>query len=203
MIKEVQTWLSEDELEAKRIEGMLRQRRIDYEAHGLLLSTAELNVILAQMDNPIINLSESQKRLLLYSAVAAGYKPRFLKFVDAVGITWLREAYQDSTLPYSVRKGAVMNLSILEDLEIFNELCKSATEATVNLWRSEPIELLAQYIHYSNRTFSLSFGLQKVVAPKVALLRIQDGSSQARSNAACIGHCCDNLRYHHVYLYLC
>ena len=155
---------------------MLDQKLLDYHQHKLLLDPKELEIVAAELENGKLEVGDADKKLFLFSAVTHGSGHRWLEMSGAKGLEWLRQAYQDEGCPQDVRLGAAAFLGRMEDgptydrlLDCFQQEVEAAKQGT---W----LELLAHYLNSSQQTHRLPWNVNRVVFPRLAWLRVREGS---------------------------
>jgi hypothetical protein len=185
------------------VQDLLAQKHYDYEAYKLLLEPKELEIVAAQLSNPSLELSDADKRLLLYSAVAHGLGEQWKALVGEDSLLWLREAVQDSECSSAVRTGAAAGLGTAGDRMAFDQLNQIAQEASTTGSKNDALELLAMFLLRSPVEFELPRNFRRDVFLRLARLRVKDGVTRRmhiRKAASFITPLCVMLMMISVYI---
>jgi hypothetical protein len=176
---EILSWMDEGELDARRVRRILDQKHYDYETYQFLFDSKELEIVAAQLSNPALILTDDDRRLLLYSAIAHGRGQRWIALAGENSTPWLRQACQDEHCPAAVRRGAAANLGAASDRETFEQLEQAVLESKGES-NKFAAEMLAAYLHRLPTEPALTARLKRRVLIPLARLRVRDGMEERR-----------------------
>jgi hypothetical protein len=157
------------------VQDLMDRKHYDYETYGLLMEPKELDIVAAQLSNPNLELTDKDKRLLLYSGVAQFQTQPWLGLSGDYGILWLQEALQDKNCPFIVRKGAAARLGAVSDSRSYEQLLQAIKEFNTKGAREDTLDLLGIYIHHSPVDFEVPEQYRWKMFLRLARLRVKDG----------------------------
>lgn len=184
LIPEVGKLLDAEDLEARRVQRMLAQKVLEFEEHRFLLEPRELELVFKQAANPKLLLTEAEKRLVLLSAARHGSGREGIGLVGIQGLAWLRQVWQDDSLPETVRLGAAGCLGEHEDRPAVEELRSTLNRPANRAAEHQAVRLLAHYRHAAPRSggetppVRLSLQQRLTIFFHQARLRVRDGKTE-------------------------
>lgn len=160
------------------IRDLLDRKHDDYETNKLLMEPKELESVADQLNNPNIELSDADKRLLLYSGVAHNLHQPWVALAGEHGVLWMREAVRDRNLPSSVRVGAAASLGAANDEPVYEQLSQAIQQSESGDVKEDALDMLAVFLHHSAEKFKIPRQSRWEVFIRLARLRVKDGKTQ-------------------------
>jgi len=163
--------------EPSDLRTMLDQKQLEFQQHGLLLNSDELKVIAGELKRSKLELLETDKRLLLLSAVVYDEGQSWLGLCGTVGLEWLRQAYPNRKLSTQARIGAVRLLSQQRDKQTFSDLLSMVGQNTSTEELEMRLDLLAHFIYRSPLSLDLSWKLRRLILSRVMRIASNETAS--------------------------
>jgi len=163
------------------IQDLMDRKHYDYETYRLFMESKELDIVAAQLSDPSLELTDADKRLLLYSGVAHNLNQPWIGLAGNYAILWLQEAIQDVTCPFIVRKGAAARLGVASDSKTYEQLIQAIKDFNTDGAREDTLDLLAIFIQHSPVDFEVPKQYRWKMFLRLARLRVQDGAGERRS----------------------
>ncbi len=186
------------------IREMLDRKHDDYEANMLLMEPQELEFVATQLNDPNVELSDADKRLLLYSGVAHNLNQPWMALSGGSGVLWLREAIQDRKLPPVVRVGAAASLGAASDGPTYEQLSQVIRQSESGDSKDDALDMLSVFLHHSPEKFKIPSQSRWDVFIRLARLRVKDGTTQRmrmRKAASFITPLCVAIMMTSVYIH--
>jgi hypothetical protein len=161
-----------------QLRAMLDQKQKDFQQHGLLLDSKELEILADELNRTKLDLQDEDKRLLLLSAVVFDDGQKWLGICGVNGMEWLRQAYQDSGYPDRAQVGAVRCLGEIEDTQTYDWLMGMLQNNIQAVEKEKLLEFLAQFLSRSSQYHHLPRAIYWPVFAKVARLKIGEGAKE-------------------------
>lgn len=150
-----------------QLRAMLDQKQKDFQQHGLLLDSKELEIIANELNRTKLELQEDDKRLILLSAVVYDDGQKWLGICGVNGVEWLRRAYQDGKLPQKVRLGAVRLLGREADEKTLTNLMEMIERGSHSKEVDQELDLLAYYLDRSPHPPTIPWKLRRLLFPRL------------------------------------
>lgn len=160
--------------EPSDLRAMLDQKQIEFQQHGLLLDSEELKVIAGELKRKKLELLETDKRLILLSAVVYDEGQNWLGMCSKVGLEWLRQAYRNPKMPLKARLGAVRLLGQEGDRQTLNDLLSMIGQNSSPEELEMGLDFLAQFIHRSPAPPDLPLKLRRTIFPRLVQIAAEE-----------------------------
>lgn len=156
--------------EPSDLRTMLNQKQLEFQQHGLLLDRDELKVIASELKRTKLELQETEKRLILLSAVVYDEGQNWLGICGASALEWLRSAYRNRKLPLKARLGAVRLLGQEGDKPTFTDLMGMVGRNSAPEEVKMGLDFLSHFVHRSPALPALPWRFRRLLFTR--MLRI-------------------------------
>lgn len=161
-----------------QLRAMLDQKQKDFQQHGLLLDSKELEILADELSRTKLELQEDDKRLILLSAVVYDDGQKWLGICGVNGVEWLRQAYQDENCPYDARVGAIRFLGKIEDGQTYGRLLGMLPIEPRSSKGQDWLDLLANYLNSSALQHHLPWSMKRYVLLRLIEIKVRESMQE-------------------------